>query len=409
MKTVGLIAEYNPFHNGHKYHMEQAKKLTGADYVVVVMSGDFTQRGYPAITDKFTRTHMALSEGADLVLELPAIYATSSAEYFALGAVSILENLGCIDSLVFGSECGELSILQNIAEFLTCEPAPYQNTLKEKLSLGLSYPAARIQALSESFPEFQEDFSKVLGEPNNILAIEYLKAQKKLNSSITPYTLKRLGASYHQKSLPSVYASATGIRNAVFQNELSSTALQKQLPPKAFEIFVKSLQEKPAVSLDDFSSYVSYGLLSNSKNLTDILDIDEFLAGRIQNFLGEYETLSGFADILKTKSYTHTRITRALCHLLLQMTAKDMDCYQTQGISFYARALGFRKSAAPLLKAIKNHSSIPLITKLSKASLYLEETGLSMLAQDLYASRIYHSIEKKGMAYNEYTIPLVLL
>ena len=409
MKTVGLIAEYNPFHNGHKYHMEQARKLTNADYVVVVMSGDFTQRGYPAITDKFTRAHMALAEGADLVLELPVIYSTASAEYFALGAVSLLESLGCIDALVFGSEYGELSLLRKIAQFLISEPADYQNSLKKELSQGLSYPAARIHALSECFPECQEDFSKVLGEPNNILAIEYLKAQEKLNSNITPYTLKRVGASYHQKSLSTVYGSATGIRNAIFHKEGSLCNLQNQMPLNAHEIFFQSLQEKPPVSINDFSGYVSYALLSKNTNLTAILDIDEFLAGRILKFSGEYETISNFADVLKAKNYTHTRITRALCHLMLQITSNDMEKYQNHGISFYARALGFRKSAAPLLKAMKDNAAIPFITKLSKASSSLNETGLSMLEQDLFASKLYHSVQKKGMAYNEYTTPLIIL
>lgn len=409
MKTVGLIAEYNPFHNGHKYHLQQAKELTNADYVIVVMSGDFTQRGYPAITDKFTRAHMALKEGADVVIELPVVYATASAQYFSLGAVSILQQLGCVDALVFGSECGDISALHTMAEFLSEEPVSYQKLLKEKLATGLSYPTARLQAISETFSEFSTDIPAILGEPNNILALEYLQAQKLLGSSITPYTLQRQGASYHQQSLSCEYGSASGIRNALLHRRASIDTLQHQMPCHAFEIFSEALSQHPPVSVDDFSSYLCYCLLSERTSLDTFLDIDAFLAKRMENALDKYETFSSFADLLKSKNYTHTRITRALCHILLHITTQDMTAYRETGISFYAKVLGFQKSAAPLLKAIKGNSSIPLITKLSSSASLLDSTGSAMLEKDLYASRIYHSVQKKGMAYNEYATPLIIL
>ena len=185
MKTVGLITEYNPFHKGHLYHLNKAKELTGADRVIVVMSGDFVQRGVPAITDKFTRAHMALAEGADLVLELPCIYATASAEFFALGAVSLLTKLGCVDYLCFGSEGGDISLLSYVADFLLIEPVEYQTALKAYLQSGKSYPAARLSALSDTWKEDVTAIENILAAPNNILALEYLKALTGQNSSIT--------------------------------------------------------------------------------------------------------------------------------------------------------------------------------------------------------------------------------
>lgn len=409
MKTVGLIAEYNPFHNGHKYHMEEAKKLTNADYVVVVMSGDFTQRGCPAIMDKFVRAHMALAEGADLVIELPAVYATASAEYFALGAVSILDRLGCVDALVFGSESWDSCSFNQIAEFLVNEPEPYQAILKEKLSLGLSYPSARIQALQESCSVPKTELGMLLTEPNNILALEYLKALKKLDSSIAPFAIKRMGSYYYEEKITSAYSSATSIRKALLQNRIPLTALRSQIPENSFPIFCRALESISPISLDDFSGYGAYALLSHETELEDIFDIDPFLANRIRKNMEQYTSLSAFADLLKTKAYTHTRITRALCHLLLQIKTADMEYYINHGICSYARVLGFRKASSPLLSAIKKASSLPLITKPAKAYSLLDATALAMLNLDLYASRVYHSATKRGMAYDEYATPFLLL
>ena len=182
MKTVGLITEYNPFHNGHLYHIERARELTGADRVVIVMSGDYVQRGTPALLSKHSRAHMALLNGASAICELPVCYASGSAEFFAQGAISILEGLGCIDTLCFGSECGELSVLQHIAQLLLSESDTYSHMLQDALKKGHSFPAARHQALEKLTGD--ASVSQILSEPNNILGIEYLKALKKQNSRI---------------------------------------------------------------------------------------------------------------------------------------------------------------------------------------------------------------------------------
>lgn len=412
MKTVGLITEYNPFHNGHLYHLQKAKELSGADFVVVVMSGDFVQRGFPAITDKFTRTSMALSQGADLVLELPSCYATASAEFFAFGAVSLLEQLGCVDYLVFGSECGDISALSSLAKLFVMESAPYKTALKETLSQGISYPAARIRALQHAMPELSDDISALLEQPNNILAIEYLKSLKKLNSSITPYTLQRCGADYHHENFHGTLSSATAIRKVLLSSkhfsEHSCVQLKEQIPENAYSVFSEVLKQNPPVDINSFSEFLAYSLIMNQDRLTDYLDVDEALANRIRNHMYSFTNITEFADLLKNKAYTHTRITRALCHILLNSTKENMDLFLENGIIFYGRALGFRRSSAPLLKAIKENTSIPFITKLADSDKFLTETGKCMLSQDLRSSQLYRKVQKKDMVYNEYATPLII-
>lgn len=409
MKTVGLITEYNPFHKGHLYHLNKAKEITGADRAIVVMSGDFVQRGMPAIVDKFTRAHMALAEGADLVLELPCIYATASAEFFALGAVSLLTKLGCVDYLCFGSECGDISILSHIADFLAEEPVEFQTALKFHLQSGKSYPSARLAALSETMKDADSSITGILESPNNILALEYLKALKKLDSPLTPVALKRAGAGYHAEELSTAFSSATALRKLIL-DDVKPDILQQHLPSKACDILTSVLSSTAPVTANDFSPFLSYALMMNKHHLTDYLDVDSDLADRMVKKMPEYQNFADYADLLKTKSYTHTRITRSLCHIMLDIQKEHMHTYLSQGICFYAKALGFQRDAAPLLKSLKSNSSIPFITKLSLAANSLSATGHFMLQQDLKASEIYHNPpSKKGPAYIEYTRPLIIL
>ncbi len=410
MKTVGLITEYNPFHNGHLYHLNKARELTGADRVVVVMSGDFVQRGVPAFIDKFTRAHMALSQGADLVLELPCVYAAASAEFFAQGAVSLLTKLGCVDYLSFGSECGDISLLSHVADFQIEDPSENQTALKSHLQCGKSYPAARIAALLETMKDADADIERILETPNNILALEYLKSVKKQNSPIIPVTVKRAGAGYHTEGFSSDFSSATALRKIMLSETNYEKILQQQIPPKAYDVIISALSAAAPATANDFSSFLSYALLMGKDHLTDYLDIDQDLADRIVKNLPNYRSYSDFADLLKTKAYTHTRITRSLCHVMLNIQKKHMDTYQSNGICFYENSLLYRLDSAPLIKTIKSNSSIPFITKLSHAASSLCSTGQQMLQQDLRASELYHNRpNKKGPAYNEYTRPLIIL
>ena len=405
MSIVGLITEYNPFHNGHKYHIEQARKLTGADTVIVIMSGNFVQRGTPAILDKFTRANMALQCGADLVIELPAYYATASAEYFALGAISILEKLQIVDSLVFGSECGNLEVLQEIARILTTEPDDYQSMLRTFLREGNTFPAARARALTNYITMNQtlsdsrftnEELTGILNSPNNILGIEYLKALMKLNSKITPMTIQRIHADYHSTSLDHRISSATSIRHALDCNPVDLDALSTCMPTEAFEILKNSIHHSCPIRPEQINLLLRSSLLKlDVKTLSTYQDISTDLAIRILNVATQPCSYEQLVQSIKCKQYTQTRIQRALCHILLGITKEDVIDSLNNGITPYARILGFRKSKISCLRFTRNLDSLSLITKLSNASPHLLES--KMMQTDLYASRLYHH-----MTYDAY-------
>lgn len=391
MKTVGIIAEYNPFHNGHAYHIQKAKELTGADFCVVVMSGDFVQRGMPALMDKHLRASCALAGGADLVLELPVCYAVSSAEYFANGAVALLDQLGIVDSLCFGSECGDIDILSQFAEELLSESPSFKKELDHKLRLGYSYPQSRNAALEASAPHLTA-YTNVLSTPNNILGIEYCKAILALNSRIVPCTVKRAGASYHDNSLESSFCSAQAIRESLRHSEVPDT-VTRQVPAYVKELVEDAYLKSYPIFSDDISLLVHYSLLSrNASGFTDYPDIDRELSDRIRKQLPKYHDFDSFCELLKSKNRTYVRISRSLLHILLDIRTEDFARYRKEGPVFYARMLGFRESAAPLLSAIKEKSQIPLLSKLADAEKQLALTALSMLEKDIYASHIYQSV-----------------
>lgn len=395
MKIVGLIAEYNPFHNGHQYHIEKARELTGADMVLVVMSGDFVQRGAPAILPKHLRADMALKSGASLVLELPVRYATGTAEQFAYGAVSLLDKLGCVDALCFGSECGDIRQLTELADILCKESADYKACLKQYLKTGLSYPLARQQALATVYPD--KNFSDILEKPNNILGIEYLKALQRLKSKIVPCTIPRIRSEYHDTKLQTTYSSATALRQVISSGRLS--ALHGQIPTDCMALLEKNYHLRYPVYANDFSLLLKYRLLSETKeSLTDYADVSEELANRICNQRNDFLSLEQFCELLKTKELTYSRICRALFHVILGIKKSD-DTDIT-----YARVLGFRKDSVALLSELKRCSSIPLLTKLTNFD-------SADLKQDVYASDLYESVvtEKfKTDFINEYQKNMII-
>ena len=393
MKTVGIIAEYNPFHNGHAYHIQKAKELTGADYCVIVMSGDFVQRGAPASFPKHLRVATALANGADLVLELPVCYSLGSAEYFARGAVALLDKLGVVDSLCFGSECGNIEVLRQLAEELLHESETFKNALGREMRLGHTYPQARNVALAASAPNLTAHIN-VLATPNNILGIEYCKALLAGNSAIAPYTLKRAGASYHDNSLRTNYCSARAIRESLRQADVLDCLIE-HVPASAHELANDNYMKTFPVFEDDFSILVQYALLSKAgSGFTSYPDIDKELSDRIIRLLPQYRSYRSFCDLLKTRNRTYTRISRSLFHVLLDIRQEDFLRYIQLGQIFYARMLGFRESASPLLTAIKQNASVPFLSKLADAEKQLAPTGLSMLEKDIYASHIYQSVAR---------------
>ena len=388
MNVTAIISEYNPFHKGHLYHIETAKKETNADYVIAIMSGNFVQRGTPAILDKYTRAEAALKSGVDLVLELPTMYATASAEYFALGGVALANTLGIVTHLSFGSEYGQADKFMEVANLLLNEPEEMKIPLKDALKEGLSYPAARAYAVKVSHPELAD----ILETPNNILGVEYCKALLKLKSSIIPHTIKRQGQDYHSETADTGFASATGIRKLMNDaSDKNRQLLESQLPAATYDLLSKHIGTAPLTE-DDLSLLLRYKLITeNRSHLTEYFGVNRELSNRIYKHLNEFESFSSFAELLKTKNVTRTAINRALLHILLDIKAEDVQDVTKRGCVDYIRVLGFRKEAAGLLKEFSDLPEIPLITNLSAAPVLCE---IDIRADQIYqmcASQKYHT------------------
>lgn len=427
MKIVGLITEYNPFHAGHLYHMQQARELTGADYCVVLMSGSFVQRGEPAIFDKYLRTKTALLAGADLVLEIPAAFSTASAHEFAAYGVALLSAIG-VDAVVFGSECGQIEILKQAAYALNHESAEFQERLRKGLKAGLTYPQARAKALGETQAdgtrvENVEDFhtntdvsnshiwSSILNSPNNILGIEYLRAAEDLHSPMEFYTISREGSGYHEDTLadanfPSASAIRGIIRNSLSKDKDLLDILASHLPAVTHPAYTGAVP----VFVDDFSGLLNATVLQMQATFS-IADLSPELAARLTK--PPYFPLSFEERIqaLKTRQLTYTRVSRALLHLVLGMREEDISRWKDEGYALYARILGFRRQSSPLLSCLHKKSSIPLITKMADAAQSLAPSALALLEQEVYASHLYQTVRIKrgGVFQNEYTEGLVFV
>lgn len=394
ISAVGIIAEYNPFHNGHAYQIAKAKELSNAKYCVVAMSGDFVQRGAPAIYNKYIRTAMALSSGADLVLEIPSLFAVSSAEDFAFCGVSLLDKLGIISHLCFGSECGDIKPLSQISAVLAKEPEPYTYILKKRLKLGFTYPEARQYAFSEYLSLHGGTINckpeDLLGAPNNILGIEYCKALLKRSSDITPITLQRFGSGYHDLELDCGFASASAIRQAL-QLGSEFRQIRSQVPENVYSMLTDS---KPIFS-NDFTALLNTTLLRLSETgicFSDYLDVSEDLAARIHSAILNFSPFEERIQKLKTRQYTYTRISRSLIHIMLGIKKADVALGYSLDYAPYARVLGFKKDSSSLLSQIKNLGDIPLITKTADAQHVLQADAYQMLQQDFSCSHLYGAV-----------------
>lgn len=367
MNVLGIIAEYNPFHNGHLYHIKESKKLTGADYVVCVMSGNFIQRGEPALIDKWARAEMAVKGGVDLVIELPSVYACSSAEHFAFGSINILDRLGIIDYICFGSESGNISELDKTAEILCEESNEFKKTIKKHLDKGISFPSARQIALQN----VSGLCSKNISTSNNILGVEYLKALKKLNSGIKPFTIKRIANQYNCETLTGEISSATSIRKALFRFLLDNNTdcleeFSKTMPYFSFEILLNKINSY----LIDLKSYelivLSFIRTKTIAELKQINEVGEGLENRIKKAAERSTSYNKLIEYLKTKRYTETRLKRIIVNILAGLTKEDFICFNSNGGPQYARVLAFNDKGRILLSAAKEHSSIPIIIKPSE-------------------------------------------
>ena len=379
IKTCGIIAEYNPYHNGHQRLTEYAKSELGADRIIVVMSGDHVQRGEPAVMDKYARTEAALNSGADLVLELTVPFATGSAQYFARGAVSALLNTGACDMLLFGSETGDLDTLRHQAGSAT-----------DLAELTANPPL-----------------------PNDILGLEYLKALNYFKTgSIVPYTLKRDGAGHDAPSPLGDSASASYLRSVMRKDDEydTYTSLSAYMPQSAFDVCEKYFAIHRPVSPSDYSECLFYTLMmQKEKGYSDYFDVYDNLSDRIYNSLQDYDSFPGFITRLKSKEITYSHLSRALLHILLDIKKVEVSTLiEKYSYCPYLRPLGFRKDAGDLLKSIKNNCDRPFISKLADAAGILDADNLHALKKDILASEIYAKNSlRSGTPISEYRRPLI--
>lgn len=383
---LGIISEYNPFHNGHLLHLQDSKKLTHTDFTIAVMSGNFVQRGDTSIVDKWTKAEMALKAGVDLVIELPTLYAISSAENFAEGAIRILNSLGIVDYVSFGSEIGEISPLNDVAQVLYKEPKEFSALISKQLRSGLSYPKARELAIQMYFGSSQK-YTEILENPNNILGIEYLKALKKYKSPIRPITLKRKYSDYNSADVKSGIASATAIRTMLQNNK----NIHYVVPFETYELLEeKKKNEQIITSLSVFSKEIIYTLRKMTlSEIASLPDVSEGLENKIKSAVNTSNTLEDLISKIKSKRYTQTRIQRILLYALLNISAKDMNMSRKQ--MPYIRVLGFNKHGKKIISAIANNNpKLQIIVSVKKFMENNTDKHLhTMMSKDIFATNVY--------------------
>lgn len=396
MKAVGLVTEYNPFHNGHLYHLNKAMELTGADISVAVMSGDFVQRGEPAVLDKYTRTSMALNSGVNLVVELPVNYAVSSAESFAAGALKVLDYIKA-DSIAFGSESGNIERLSKLAHILCDNEDTLYKEISKYTANGISYAAAR-QKVVEKLTD--KDTAAMLTSSNNILAVEYLKAIIKNNYAIKPYTVQRQGDSYNDTDIRSEYASATALRENLKADNISEYIPVKAgliLSSNTNYIYPDDITEALFTRLLDILFASNYDKNVFIENVMQYPDVSKEIAGRLYKSAMDMITrtvpqrseskdnwafsFGSLCEHIKTKEVPLSRIKRALVRITLGLDKKHMEKYANEP---YIRVLGFDKKGQEYLSYIRKTVEVPLITKNAD---YKE-----MLLDDIHAANIYNMI-----------------
>ena len=379
---VGIVAEYNPFHNGHKLQIDYAKDVLGADAVVVAMSGSFTQRGEIACFDKYTRAEAALRCGADIILEIPTIFATSSAREFASAGVQLLASTGIVNTILFGAETDDAKLFKSSAKKLVEleKSGELDFEINEAMSNGISYAEARANALSKHIP------SDIISNPNNILGLEYCRYIYERNLPIDIEIIKRQGNNYNDENLTGEISSATAIRAALSKGEKISS-----IPTDAASVYSNATY----IDADDVSQMLHYKLLSIN-DYERYLDCGVGLADRIRNHVNEYIDFNSFCDLQKKKNINRSRVSRVLSHILLDITTEDFDKAKAIDYISYIRMLGFSKNGASLLGEMKELSTVPIITKPTEI----------IDKQDIFSSNIYRAIltNKTNKSYsNEYT------
>lgn len=379
MKAVGVIVEYNPFHNGHAFHLQAARDATGADIVIAVMSGNFLQRGEPALVSKWYRTKMALLNGVDIVIELPYQFATQKAETFANGAVSILDAIGC-DSLCFGSESGDLSSFLETIDFFDKQKEQLDLHIKNNIKTGISYP----KALSISFQALSSTEKNVnLAKPNNILGYHYIKALQQQSSSVKPFTVKRKNADYHDEHFATeTIASATSIRKALFSTSQDAATIEQYVPAPTSQLLKEYINEYGTFhEWENYWPYLQFRLLQcQPQELKEIYEVEEGLEHRLIAAALEASSFQDFMKKIKTKRYTWTRLQRLCVHVLTNTKKIEMQRFSEK--ASYLRLLGMTRDGKEYLNKQKTHLSLPLIAKLSAFK-------SNEILLDIKAARIY--------------------
>lgn len=401
-KVLGVIAEYNPFHNGHLYHLQKSKELTNADYTIAIISGNFTQRGSTSVIDKWAKTQMALNNGIDLVIELPVLYSISSAENFADGAIKILSSLGIVNYLSFGAETSDINLLKCISNILCDEPKEFKTLLSNELKSGLSFPKARENALIKYFElksniissKLENNISQstirnILASPNNILGIEYLKALHKYNSSIKPVCISRYEADYNSTTITNNIASATAIRNLILSKDYNT--IKNLIPTSSYSTLTNCLNEGHIVpSLSCFEKEIIYVLRKmDIEEIANLPDVSEGLEYTIKKAANSCNNLSEVINLIKSKRYTSTRIQRILLYALLGITKDDME--MSKNVLPYVRVLGFNENGKFLLSKISaKNPDIALITSVKKfVDSNSDKVLLNMFDKDVFATDVY--------------------
>lgn len=390
MRTVGLIVEYNPFHNGHLYHLQQSRKITQSDAVIAVMSGHFLQRGEPALLDKWSRTQMALEGGCDLVIELPVAYATQPAEWFAYGAVSLLEATGVVDAFCFGTESGELAPLQQAADLMAHEQPAFKSILMQLLQTGISYPSAYSKAVAAYLAEHGHadaaEFPFAL--PNHTLALHYLLAHKRIRSAMEPFTIAREKSQYNQISISDhQIASATAIRKLLLEQHMLEQ-IRPYVPAATYRILdAQSSAGYCPISWELFTNALLHSIMTRSSaQLGSLHEITEGLEHRIMKVLPELPTRSfdSLLDRLKTKRYTRTKLQRALLAILLGHTKEDFTADKLAAGVQYIRILGFTEKGRHLLRRMRHAAKLPVLLSSARPP-----DTYRYLELDIQASAVY--------------------
>lgn len=384
MKATGIVVEYNPFHNGHKYHLQKTKELNPNNIIIAVMSGDFVQRGEPSIIDRWTKTKMALANGVDLVIELPVFYSSQSAEIFAKGAVGILEELKC-ESMVFGSESGKIDELKRISTLQESEE--FKIKLKERLKSGDSYPTAHSSTMKE-----------ILGESelnsNDILGLEYIKAIRYWKSSIIPMTLKREKVGYHDTNIVGDFASATKIREHLKKNEEISSIVTQ-------ESFTTLKEYSNFTYMENFYPFIRYELIKNSNNLSDIQDMEIGFENRLLENAIKSINYDEFFKSISNRRYTTGRVQRVLTHTLLALTTNITE--EVKKSIPYVRVLGFNSKGREYLSYLKKFDNSKIITSYKKMNENFSPEVCSLIEFNERSSQIYRLINN----YNDYKSPII--